>query len=139
MIEPTRSQITTYIESAAARVWRELGAGHDEAIYRTALALALSEEQLLVKEEVPIPVYFGETCVGVGRADIVVYAKMVLELKTTASLNDAHRAQLQAYLRGLHVARGALINFPSKGGDLSLEWVNHPKLSALSISLSENT
>jgi GxxExxY protein len=112
------------IRCAAISVWRTLGAGHCESIYRTALAVHLISCGYKVQEEVPVAVYYDDACVGVGRADLVVSrdgSKTVIELKTVAKLNDSHKAQARAYMRGLDLSSGTLINFPPSGDGAEAE------------------
>ena len=107
------------VEKAVSKVWRALGAGHYENVYRSALCVALAgyNSKWAVREEVSVPVLFESICVGTGRADIVWGSDVVLELKTVAKLKPEHEAQLQCYLRGLQGAYGFLVNFPPVGGD----------------------
>jgi GxxExxY protein len=107
---------------AANLVWTELGCGHEESIYRTALALALASCGLHSRQEVCVPVMFLGKCVGTGRADIIVTGDIILELKTISKLNNQARAQLKAYMCSLEINRGLLINFPSTGGNLEFVW-----------------
>jgi len=45
------------------------------------------------------------------RADLWVAAKVIVELKSIEQLNNAHRKQLQTYLRLTGVKLGYLLNF----------------------------
>lgn len=112
--EPSESYRLTY--GMALSVWAQLGAGHDEAVYRNALVVALQSKGKNARQEVSVPVEYDGYWVGAGRADIV-FNNVVIELKTVSKLNDAHRAQIKAYMRGLlpkfDAMEGVLVNFPS--------------------------
>jgi GxxExxY protein len=55
-------------------------------------------------------VYKG-VLVGEGFVDILVGARLVLELKVVEVLNEVHRAQVIAYLQAMKLQLGLLINF----------------------------
>ena len=51
---------------------------------------------------------------GTFAADLVVENKVILELKATEQLREAHEAQLVNYLRATTVEVGLLLNFGKK-------------------------
>jgi GxxExxY protein len=53
-------------------VYNELGFGFLESVYREARLIALQQAGFQVKAEVPVPVSFRGSLVGVFRADLVV-------------------------------------------------------------------
>jgi GxxExxY protein len=75
------------------------------------MRIALGQIGLRVEAEVPVPVSFRGTIVGVFRADIVVEDRVVLELKTAESISKAHEAQVLHYLRGSAMEIGLVMNF----------------------------
>lgn len=54
--------------------------------------------------------YKGEV-VGDYKADLVVDAKLILELKAVAAINNAHLAQAQHYLTATGMELALVINF----------------------------
>jgi GxxExxY protein len=92
-------------------VYNELGFGFLESVYREAMRIALKEAGLRVEAEVPVPVSFRGTLVGVFRADIVVDGRIILELKTAESISKAHEAQVLHYLRASEMEIGLVMNF----------------------------
>jgi GxxExxY protein len=106
--------LTRRVIGAFYRVYDVLGYGFLEAVYRRALVIELRRRGMTAVEEFPIEVrYLGEV-VGVYRADILVEGQLILELKATASVGDADRAQLFNYLRGTGMTIGLLLHFGPK-------------------------
>ena len=100
-------------------VYNELGFGFLESVYREAMRIALAEAGFRVEAEVPVPVSFRGTLVGVFRADIVVDGKIIVELKTADSISKAHEAQVLHYLRASEMEVGLVMNsdrLPDSGG-----------------------
>jgi len=98
----------------AQRVHRVLGPGFPEAVYQKALCVELTRARVPFESERAVEVcYEGHVC-GEFRMDIVVDAKIVLELKALDELSDHHTAQALSYLKatGLHLA--LLLNFGAK-------------------------
>lgn len=97
---------------AAFTVHSELGPGLLEIVYENALFCELKERGISVKQQVPIPVFYKGSNVGIGfRADIIVENALLLELKTVESFAPIHLAQVITYLRLLNIKRGYLLNF----------------------------
>jgi len=77
--------ITERIIGIFYEVYNELGYGFLESVYRESLRLALMQADLRVKTEVPVPVSFRGTVVGVFRADLIVNDVVLIELKAFAA------------------------------------------------------
>ena len=120
MVSRDRSRVL--IEEALTRrvigafygVYDVLGYGFLEAVYRRALVIELRRRGMQVQEEYPIQVRYVDQIVGVYRADILVEGLLILEIKATASVGDADRAQLFNYLRGTGMTIGLLLHFGPK-------------------------
>jgi GxxExxY protein len=56
-------------------------------------------------------VRYKELLVGEYKADFIVDAKILLELKSVAGLHAAHAAQLHNYLAATGLKLGLLVNF----------------------------
>ncbi len=125
--EDTVGNIKDDIEMIAKEVYENLGAGHQEAIYREAMCMELQEMDYIVKTEMPISIKYTtmkgkEIIIGAGRADLYVEKegkKLVIELKAVSPLNRKSNkkemkeyAQLRKYLSALGGGSGVLINFP---------------------------
>jgi GxxExxY protein len=97
---------------AAVEVQRVLGVGLLESAYAGALAVELALRGLHFQREVPITGKYKGADIGVFfRADFVVERSLVLEIKATEGVSDAHRAQVLSYLRLSGHKIGLLINF----------------------------
>ena len=103
--------LTEKIIGVFYEVYNELGFGFLESVYREAMGIALRQVGLRVEAEVPIPVSFQGTLVGVFRADLVVEGQVVVELKTAESISKAHEAQVLHYLRASPMEIGLVMNF----------------------------
>jgi GxxExxY protein len=100
-------------------IHRVLGKGHDEIIYKDALVVDLQQAGILFAREVKYEVtYKGVILPHYGRADFVVWDKILFEAKATDRLTDAHVKQVLNYLAASKLELGLLFNF---GAD-SLEW-----------------
>jgi len=118
------SDLTEKIIKSAYKVHNILGFGFLEKVYQNALIIELRKTGLSVLSEEPITVYYENEIVGQYVADIIVEAKVVLELKAVKDLAEIHEVQLVNYLKarpprlaGSHggqatgIEVGLLINF----------------------------
>jgi GxxExxY protein len=106
-------ELTEMIIGVFYGVYNELG-GFLESVYEESLAIALREAGLSIERQVPAPVWFHGQNVGQFRADILVSASVLLELKSAQDLEWAHEAQLPHYLRSTEIENGLLLNFGSR-------------------------
>ena len=104
-------ELTEKIIGVFYDVYNELGYGFLESVYEESLAIALSEAGLSVERQLPVPVWFRGHNVGQFRADILVSASVLVELKSARALEPAHEAQLLHYLRSTEIEIGLLLNF----------------------------
>jgi GxxExxY protein len=105
------AELTEKIIGVFYDVYNELGYGFLESVYEESLAIALSGAGLSFERQVPVPVWFRGQNVGQFRADIVVAASVLLEMKSAGVLEPAHEAQLLHYLRSTKIEIGLLLNF----------------------------
>jgi len=104
------------IEDAAKEVLRELGGpGYTEHVYQNALRVELELQGWAVGSEVPVSVIYKSRHVGVGRIDLLVENRVVVEVKTIARLNPAVETQARAYLRAAGLSMGICVNFGVTG------------------------
>ena len=92
-------------------VYKELGYGFLESVYREAMRIALLQAGCTIETEVPINVTFRGSVVGVFRADLIVDHSVLLELKTADELCKAHESQTLNYLRATTIETALLLNF----------------------------
>ena len=118
------------IKQVAKYVYKILGPGHEEAIYRDAMSVELQDRGYTVKTEAPISIQYTtkkgkKMIVGSGKIDLYVTKAgkySVIELKTVSRIlkenskktkeDTKEYHQLQKYLKALDVETGVLINFP---------------------------
>ncbi len=112
--DQTRDPITYRVIGAFFGVYRELGWGFLESVYRRALMAALADAGATVRAEVVLPVKFRGRVVGKFRADLIVDDQVIVEVKAVESLGPAHRAQVINYLKATTIERGLLLNFGPK-------------------------
>jgi GxxExxY protein len=106
------NDITGLIIDTALSIHRRLGPGLLESVYLAVLAHELRKRGLHVETEVPIPVVWEEVKLEVGfRADLVVEAVVIVELKSVEAVAPVHKKQLLTYLRLADKRLGLLINF----------------------------
>jgi GxxExxY protein len=108
----TENEIGKGILDSAIEVHRELGPGLLESVYETVLAYELKQRGLRVESEVSISIrYKNMTFDAAFRADLVVEGKVIVELKSVEQITEAHKKQVQTYLRLTGCKLGFLLNF----------------------------
>ena len=104
--------LTGRILHAAFRVHSLMGPGLLESVYEAALAHELRKAGLRVATQVEVPAMFDGIKLDVAfRADMVVEAQVILELKSVEALAPVHSKQLMNYLRLSGLKVGLLLNF----------------------------
>ncbi len=108
----TENDISYIIRGCIFEVYNQLGPGLLESVYISALFLELKENDLKVRREVPLPVYYKGTKLDVGfRLDLLVENKVIIELKSVELLHNVHHKQLLTYLKISNKKLGILVNF----------------------------
>jgi GxxExxY protein len=106
------NEIATIVVDAAITVHRELGPGLLESVYEVIFAYELEQRGLRVSRQVPIAILYKQmTFDAAFRADIVVDEKVIVELKSVEQISEAHKKQVQTYLRLSGCKLGFLLNF----------------------------
>src|ERR1700679_1389760 len=104
--------VASEIVDAAFRLHRGLGPGLLESVYEVILARDLERRGLRVARQVPISCeYDGLLFADVCRADLLVEARVVVEIKSVERFAPVHPRQLLTYLRLLNLPLGLLVNF----------------------------
>lgn len=108
----TENEIGSVIVDTAIELHRQLGPGLLESVYEVVLAYELDARGLQVQRQVPISIIYKTLKFdGAFCADLLVADKVIIELKSVEILNNAHRKQLQTYLRLTNLKLGYLLNF----------------------------
>jgi GxxExxY protein len=105
---------TQAILGAFYHVYDRFGAGFLEAVYANALAVVLRRAGHRVEREVPFEIVFLGERIGFYRADFVVDAAVIVEVKARRTIDPASSAQLLNYLRASNLEVGLLLNFGPK-------------------------
>jgi GxxExxY protein len=109
-------EIGTMVVETATEIHKELGPGLLETVYEIVLSKELQAKGLKIIRQVPIPINYKGIKFDEGfRADMIVDEKVILELKSIAMINNAHKKQLLTYLKLSNMKLGYLLNF---GADL---------------------
>jgi GxxExxY protein len=103
--------LTQQLIGAAFEVHNLLGFGFLEKVYQRAMQVELQLRGVKVELEPKIQVQFKGVIVGDYAADLLVEGKIIVELKTDATYQSLHEAQLLNELRSTGIKLGYLINF----------------------------
>ena len=103
--------ITERIIGCIYKVSNTLGSGFLEKVYENALALELRKCGLQTQQQHGIKVRYEGKIVGDFAADLLIEEKVIIELKATKTLDDAHTAQCLNYLKATGLSVCLLINF----------------------------
>lgn len=108
----TENDIGTLLLEAAISVHRELGPGLLESVYEVVLTRELEDRGLRVKRQVPVQIRYKNVVFEEGfRADLSVNDLVLVELKSVETISQAHKKQVQTYLRLTGLKLGYLLNF----------------------------
>ncbi len=107
----SRDELTEVIIGCAYSVANTLGTGFLEKIYENALVHELRKQPLEVIQQAPITVRYDGVVVGQYAADLVVEDEVIVELKASKELGNAHVAQCLNYLKATGIGTCLLINF----------------------------
>lgn len=108
----TENEISYKIRGATFTIYKVLGPGLFESVYKEILAYELRKEGLNVRTEVPLPVIYDSTRFDIGfRLDIFVENKVIIEIKSVEKLAEVHHKQVLTYLKLTKLKLALLINF----------------------------
>lgn len=107
-------ELTYKLRGLFFKVYKELGRGLNENIYRNALIIELENNGIVFKKEIKIPVFYENNKVGKQRVDILIEDKIILELKAMPKLHHECIKQILSYLKATNVKLGLLVNFGEK-------------------------
>lgn len=125
-------RLTYSIIGAGYDVYRELGFGFREHVYKMALERVLLGKGHRVGREVRVPVFFRGVELTTDRMDILVDEKIVVEVKASRDLPSDSVPQLLSYLKGTNLEVGLLLHFgPKRLGRHRLVASNEFKLRRL--------
>ena len=120
--------LTHRIVTVFFAVCNELGFGFPEFVYRRALVIALRAGGMQVQEDVALPVWFRGQRVATFRADVLVCASVLLEIRAAPELDDLHGQEVLTCLKASDVEVGLLLNFGRSGDFRRLIFENARKV-----------
>ena len=109
--------LTGLVIQCIVRVHQTLGPGFLESIYRRALLIELSRQNLVTDAERSVVIYYDGCEVGRHRLDLIVDGQLIVELKAVVALSRAHYAQVRSYLRATNLEIALLVNFAGNRAD----------------------
>jgi GxxExxY protein len=120
--ELTRPHITPLMETirrSAEAVMARHGSGCTEAMYQRALQIDLYHKNICSLAEVDCFCVSGCTPIFVGRLDLEIDHRVILELKTGPKITMSHIQQLRKYIKaristGMNVEAGAIVCFTER-------------------------
>jgi GxxExxY protein len=105
-------EITEQVIGACIGIHKELGPGLLESAYEECLCHELAQRSIYFERQKSLPVKYKNVLLDCGyKPDLVVEARVILELKTVEQLLPIHEAQLLTYLKLSGLTLGLLINF----------------------------
>ncbi len=104
-------RITKNIIGGIYKVGNTLGSGYLEKVYENALAHELRKCGFKAQQQHGIKVRYDGVVVGEFAADLLIEEKVIIELKTTKALDEAHMAQCLNYLKATGLSVCLLVNF----------------------------
>jgi GxxExxY protein len=109
--ELKHKELSNKIISCFYTVYNTLGFGFLEKVYENALLIELHKNGINAEKQKQIKVYYNEFPVGLYYADIVVEDSIILEIKATEFIVEAHELQVINYLKATKIEIGLLLNF----------------------------
>ncbi len=110
-------------------VYNQLGSGFLEKVYQNAMYFELKDKGFKVEAQKQIKVYFRKQLVGEYFADLIVEDKVIVELKATELLMNAHVAQTLNYLKATEIEVGLLLNFGDEPEFKRMIYTNDRKIN----------
>ena len=110
-LEAEAEQLAYRAIGAALEVHKTLGPGFMETVYEEALCIEMELQEIPFRRQYQVESTHKGRPVGMGRLDIVVGDKLIVELKAVDMPAPIHTAQVLPYLKATGFSLGTLINF----------------------------
>jgi GxxExxY protein len=115
-------ELSYEIVGAFYTVYNGLGYGFLESVYSNAMSLELQMRNLRVEREVPVAVFYEGQEVGKYRMDMLVDGRVLLEIKSCATVGETENRQLFNYLRASRIPLAVLLHFGPKPAYKRFVW-----------------
>ena len=106
------------VVGAAIEVLNTLGHGFLEKPYEQAMIIELGLRNVPVKQQPRFNVSYKGNLIGEYIPDLLVYDKIIVEMKTIEYITAKERSQVLNYLKATGLSLGLILNF----GKAKLEW-----------------
>ena len=110
-VDPETEDLARAVIGAAIELHKELGPGMPERSYLLAMCHELDLRGIVHQPEYPVTILYKGKEVGLGRIDLLVDGRLVIELKSVDAIAPVHCAQCLTYLRLLRLKLGLVLNF----------------------------
>ncbi len=101
-----------FIIGLCIEVHNQLGHGFSEIVYKDALEFELSQNEIFYEREKEYVVLYKDVILPHKfYADLIVFDKIIVEVKCIKQLTDEHLSQAINYLKVSHNKLALLINF----------------------------
>jgi GxxExxY protein len=110
-LTPELDALIARIVACAIAVHRVLGPGFLESIYAAALCYELTQAGIRYERERSVYVAYKELTIPGQRVDLIVDARVIVEIKAVNRMDAIFQAKLISYLRTTGLRAGLLINF----------------------------
>jgi len=108
----TENELSRLVVGCAMRVHSALGPGLLESAYEACLNYELIKSGLLVEAQKPPRLVYQTVKPECGyRVDLLIEAKLIVEVKSVEALAEIHFAQVLTYLRLSDLRLALLLNF----------------------------
>jgi GxxExxY protein len=115
LMKVLENDLVSKVIGCAIEVHRHLGPGLWESAYESCLCRELAIKGTPFTRQVPLKIQYKREQIDCAyRMDIVVDGSLLLELKSTESLQSIHQAQIISYLKLSGLEQGLLINFNAR-------------------------
>ena len=105
------NDLTFKIRRCLMNVYNKLGAGLREETYKKALIKEFTKNGISFSREESIPIKYDGEIIDEYRTDLIVFSKIILELKAVSEMHPMYEAQLLSYLKAANLKLGLLVNF----------------------------
>ncbi len=112
LIEPELSYL---IVGILFEVYNELGPGHREQAYQSAVGHALQEAHIRFQEQVYSPLQYHGKKIGKYFLDFLIEGRVILELKQGNHFSKINFQQVTDYLQTTNIPLAILANFTHHG------------------------
>jgi GxxExxY protein len=108
----SENELATIAVDIAYKIHNELGPGLLENVYEAAFCHELEKRKINFTCQQAIPVYYDSVKLDLGfRADIIIEKKLLIEIKSVASIEKVFHKITLTYLKHANLKLGLLINF----------------------------